>query len=372
MQKICFLYIDEPYNIYHSISIATRLDEYLNVEVHIYCTERNYNVLLDILEESQLDKLRIKIVRPFWHFTLPHYIEIKLQFRYFIYQRYAKDLSSFDGIVCSLYNDLLLKRFVNGDRTKLIFAGHGVANRSYSYDDKITGFDLLLLAGKKEESFRTELNQLSNVSYEVIGYVKNEICATLDYSSPFFDSKPVVLYNPHWLKDYSSFYEHGISILDQFSKDQSYNLVFAPHSLLTTRNQSIKTQILRYEQFDNIHIDLGSNACHDMTYLKIADVYLGDASSQALEFLLIKPRTCLFIDVNTQSSGDYEFHSWSLGDVVSTSDNMIGQLHNAMVRHSDHYESIQKSSIEDIFYQTDQQASQLAADAITQYLSNIR
>ena len=370
MMKICFLYIDEPYNIYHSISIATQLCDYQNIEVHIYCTERNHQALLDILGQSTLEKLKIKIVRPFWHFTLPHYLEIKLQFRYFIYKRYAKLLSSFDGIVCSLYNDLLLQRFVNGDKTKLIFAGHGVANRSYSYSDKIKDFDLLLLAGRKEETIRTKLNQLAEVSYEVIGYVKHEICQSLDFTSPFNDSKPVVFYNPHWLKEYSSFYDHGISILDQFSKDKSCNLIFAPHSLLTTRNQSIKAQILRFEQFDNIHIDLGSNACHDMTYLKLADYYLGDVSSQALEFLLIEPRPCLFIDVNDISGEDYEFHSWELGDVTSNSDDIFKQLEQAAARHKEHYQSVQKSSTTDIFHQTDQQPSQIAADAIANYLSN--
>lgn len=369
MKKICFLYIDEPYNIYHSISIALELHNRNDSEVHLVCTKRNHNALVSLLGSKIISAMHVKIVRPFWYATLPHYLEIKLQFRYVIFRQYRRLLSGFDGIVCSLYNDLLLSRFVDRNKTKLIFAGHGVANRAYSYNDDIKEFDFILLAGQHEESIRKDRQQLVEGRYMTAGYVKHEFCNSLKVKSPFSDDNPVVFYNPHWLKEYTSYFDHGLSILQQFADQKDYNLIFAPHSLLTTRNKSIVNKINAYEVYDHIHIDLGSTACHDLSYLKVADVYLGDASSQALEFLLIEPRPCLFIDINGVALSDYEFHTWELGDVILESDEIVFRIGESYNRHELHYKEIQQESLKRLFYQSDKSPSSIAADGITAYLS---
>ena len=372
MKKICFLYIDEPYNIYHSISIAIELHNSHQADVSIFCTERNYNTVSNTLKDYNTSGLKIKIIRPFWHITLPHYLEIKLQFRYFLYSRYRKILSNFDGIVCSLYNDLLLKKFLSDNsKAKLIFAGHGVANRSYSYDDKIKDFDYLLLSGQKEKEIRQSLNQLSKYNHSIIGYVKHDICKNTEVVNPFSNDKPIVFYNPHWLKEYSSFYKFGFSILEQFAKQDKYNLICAPHSLLTTRNKAIIPKIMGYHKNQNIHIDLGSKSCHDMSYIKISDIYLGDISSQALEFLLHKKRPCLYIDINGQDGSKSEFHSWELGDIITDADSIITKLDDAKENHKSVYLKAQETSLEKLFYTGDKTASEIAASAIIDYLSSV-
>ena len=53
------------------------------------------------------------------------------------------------------------------------------------------------------------------------------------------------------------------------------------------------------------------------SYTAAADVYLGDTSSQAVEFLM-RPRPCVFLDaqgVDWQDDADYEF--WTNGEVVT-------------------------------------------------------
>ncbi len=367
MKKIGFIYLDEPYNIYHSLSIAIELIKSKNISVSILCTERNLKAITEIIDIKNID---ITVLRPHWHFTLPHYIEIKLQFRYLIFSRYKKLLSSFDAIVCSLYNDLLLRRFLAKQSiTKLIFAGHGVANRSYSYDDKIKQFDYILLAGKKEEAIRKSLNQLSNIDYTVIGYVKYDICKSLSVHSPFTDDKPIVFYNPHWLRESSSYYDHGYNILEQFSNQNKYNLIFAQHSLLTTRNKSIIKTINKFKDYPNIHIDLGSHSCHNMTYLKLSDIYLGDISSQALEFLLHKLKPCIFIDINDLKETEYEYHTWLLGDVIDNTNNIIDKLRHAIERHNTYYKEVQKEEIKSIFFKDKISATEIAAKGIENYLS---
>ncbi len=373
MKKICFLYIDEPYNIYHSLSIAIELHRTYRIQVSILCTERNHSIIDETLRDNNTTDLKVKIIRPFWHFTFPHYIEIKLQFRHQLFLRYRRLLSSYDGIVCSLYNDLLLKQYLyKKNPPKLIFAGHGIANRAYSYDDKIKEFDYILLAGKKEKNIRASLNQLKENSYLLTGYVKYDMCRNLKTDKIFQNDKPTVLYNPHWLREYSSFYDHGLSILEQFAHNEDYNLICAPHSLLTTRNKSLIPKINKYKKYKNIHIDLRSQNCHDMTYLKISDIYLGDISSQALEFLLHKKRPCLFIDINNLIKDKYEYHTWALGDVISDSRNITNIIRDMLMDYPDQYQSIQSAILVDLFHQEEKTASAIAAEGIYNYLSKKR
>ena len=368
MQRICFLYIDEPYNIYHSISIAIRLHKSINVKVQILCTERNYKFALAILKDNDVVDLQPEIIKPFWHYTLPHYIEIKLQHRYFLFRKYRKILSNYDGIVCSLYNDLLLRKFIN-KKPKLIFAGHGIANRNYSYDNQIKEFDYILLAGEKEKSIRKTLGQLDNQDYIISGYVKYDICKGRKVDNPFQNTKPIIFYNPHWLKEFSSYYAHGNNILEQFSQQDEYNLIFAPHSLLTTRNRFLIPEIMKYQKYDNIHIDLGSIACHDMTYLKLSHYYLGDISSQALEFLLHKKRPCIYIDVNSIVKSNYEFHTWELGDVITSSNVIIQEIKRSKLQHQKKYSSVQKEAIKKLFLQSEKSSTEIAANGIYNYIS---
>jgi len=369
MQRICFLYIDEPYNIYHSISIAIALHQDSNSEVQILCTPRNFVYVSNILKDEGTTDLNVHIIRPFWYITLPHYLEIKLQHRYFLYKKYGKLLSDFDGIVCSLYNDLTLRKFI-GDKPQLIFAGHGIANRSYSYDDKIKGFDYILLAGENEKSIRESLGQLIEGKYLITGYPKYDICENVDCVSPFQNEKPIVFYNPHWLKEYSSFYSHGIQILKSFSKQQDYNLIFAPHSLLITRNQSILSEINSFEKFSQIHIDTGSIHCHNMNYIKLSDIYLGDISSQALEFALVKNRPCLFVVHNKNEINSKEFHSLAFGKIIDSVENLADELSSITEDFNSKYHSIQSKEIPKLFYHSNKKASQIASTGITKYLSN--
>lgn len=278
-------------------------------------------------------------------------------------------LSSFDGIVCALYNDLILKKYVNNLSTKLIYSRHGIANAPYSYDEKIKGFDYILIAGEKEEKRRKNLGQLEDLQYIVAGYVKYDICRNLESHNPFNNKKPIIFYNPHWIKEYSSFFDHGISILDQLSKQDEYNLIFAPHSLLTTRNPSIVPKVMVYQKYDNIHIDLGTRACHDMSYIKLSDYYLGDISSQALEFILHRERPCLYISNKPKLDSDYHFDSWEFGDVIINTSKIITQIINSAKQHEIIYSAIQRKVSKATFLQVEKTPSVIAANGIYNYLS---
>lgn len=366
-KKICFIYLDEPYNIFHSLSLATELNKSPHIDLEIFATPRN----IEFLEKfsSLAHELKRTSVRPHWYVQLPHLMEIKLQFRPSIFIKYRKKLASFDAIVCSLYDDDVLRKYLGTKTPKLIFAGHGVANRAYSYLNKIKAFDYLLLVGEREHKERLQRDQLTHNNHQVTGYLKYEICKSLKSDDSFKESKPTILYNPHWHKDYSSFYQYGFQILDFFENQDEYNLIFAPHQLLTVRNKNLITKLEKYTKSKTIHMDLNSFRLSDMSYTKAADLYLGDSSSQALEFMLHRRRPCIFLRSNFNKHNISEqLHSWEGGMVLDSFTNIKAIINTAF----DNFESIylekQNQLVSNIFYQEEKMPSKVATQGILEYL----
>src|SRR5205085_12091565 len=82
-----------------------------------------------------------------------------------------------------------------------------------------------------------------------------------------------------------------------------------------------------------IFMDLGSPAAFDMTYTAMADIYLGDVSSQIYEFLRT-PRPCLFLNAHDVAwRGDESYRHWTFGPVADTADGLIAAIGQAAAGH---------------------------------------
>ncbi len=84
----------------------------------------------------------------------------------------------------------------------------------------------------------------------------------------------------------------------------------------------------------HVHSDLDSFAMVDGSYTAAADLYLGDTSSQVIEFLA-RPRPCVFLNdkcVDWKSRSDYLM--WQAGEVVQTLDDVLPALARAPARHA--------------------------------------
>ena len=128
----------------------------------------------------------------------------------------------------------------------------------------------------------------------------------------------------------------------------------------------------RYQGFPNIHIDTGSPASVDLTYTRMADIYLGDVSSQVYEFLFLQPRPCLFLNPNRLNPRHYAregsnmFDFWKTGEVVESMDEFDKALNNAVANH-EHYRAEQKRLVDYVYHAEEgRPPSALAADAIVQ------
>ena len=109
------------------------------------------------------------------------------------------------------------------DRPKYVFAFHGLGVRDYGYNPSLKKYDLLLLPGKKMVDNLKRLNIANSNNFAIIGYPKFDLYKKnqkFKYSL-FKEKRKTILYNPHWNKNISSWYEWGKTILDFFQSLQN-------------------------------------------------------------------------------------------------------------------------------------------------------
>jgi len=277
-----------------------------------------------------------------------------------------------DALVSPERNCLQLRTRFGVKGLIMIHTRHGAGDREGGFDKKSDAFDLTLLPGQKYVDRLKDLSLLPHDRYAVVGWPKFEVIQGLKREIPrFFDNNnPVVVYNPHFDQTVSSWGPLGIDVLEFFAQNPKYNLIFAPHVVLFKRSKRHKSSLpAKYCSFPNIHIDTGSSASSDMTYMLAADIYLGDVSSQVYEFLL-KPRPCIFLNGHRVAWQDNPFYvHWRLGQVV---DDVQAELANALERAFDSHPEFlgrQQEAFAYTFYtEPHRTAAQIGADAIASFL----
>ena len=258
---------------------------------------------------------------------------------------------------------------------KLIHTRHGAGDREGGFDDRSGAFDLTLLPGQKYVDRLSELGYLADGQYQVVGWPKFEVVAGLKREKQrFFDNdNPVVVYNPHFDQSVSSWGAMGLKVLDFFTQNQDYNLIFAPHVVMFMRNKRHKAYLpSKYNHVANILIDKGSHASTDMTYILAADIYLGDVSSQVYEFLY-EPRPCIFLNGQQVDweSNPYYVH-WKLGQVVDDVDTGLRPaLDKAFSSHAEFLPGQRKAFDYTFHRDPEKTAAQRGADIIAGFLAKL-
>jgi hypothetical protein len=368
MTRILGVYLEQSYSIYHSITLLVELSKIEGVEVVIICSSRNRKVIIDLWNSNDGCDFILKTVRPWWFISLPLILEIKLSYRKSIFRKYRALLSQQDGIVCAIYDDLEIKRHIDTTKTKLVFADHGVSNRPYSFDLRIKDFDCFFLTGYLEETARKKLGQLEKSNYVMTGYLKFDVKSISQKKKQFENNKKIIIYNPHWDKSLSSFDKFGLSLLDFVAGSKDYNLIFSPHKLLLTRNLSLRLKLKKYSHFENIIIDSSSELCNDLSYAKLAHLYIGDVSSQSSEFIAIDPRPCMFLrNNNNLKIGD--FVSWDFGDVISEVSSWKKTIDMMITNFDKKYKVVQEMMVPQLFYKGNDTSSEIAANWTAKFLN---
>lgn len=257
---------------------------------------------------------------------------------------------------------------------KLIHTRHGAGDREGTTDEHVKLFDFVLLPGQKYVDRLNRFDYLTPGCYAVTGWPKFEVVRALGRGRRrFFDNdNPVVVYNPHFDLNVSSWARMGRAVLDFFVANPHYNLIFAPHVVLFARRWRHGTWLpRRYKGVPNILIDTGSVALSDMTYILAADIYLGDVSSQVYEFLLV-PRPCIFLNAHKVAWKDNPYYAhWRFGQVI---DDVARALSSALAAASETHAQFlprQQAGFAYTFYEEPgSTAAKRGADAIADFLVN--
>lgn len=204
--------------------------------------------------------------------------------------------------------------------SRMIHLKHGAGDREGGYNPKHSRFALTLVNGPKDKQRLISRGLATEANCQVVGYAKFELVKP---PSPVFaDGKPVAFYNPHFDEHLSSWFGHGAEIVRTMEHIQDWNFVVAPHVKLRGGPQI-------NSDAPNICIDRGSVRSIDMSYTEMADVYIGDISSQVYEFLR-RPRPCIFLNldgIDWQSNENYAH--WHLGQVIGHVDELESALKRA-------------------------------------------
>lgn len=286
-----------------------------------------------------------------------------------------------DALVAPERTCLLLKDFV-GPSLKFIHCRHGAGDREKGFHPELRDFDLLLLPGPKFVRRLEKVGALRTNDYAFIGYPKFDAVALKSPPNRFFaNSNPTVIYNPHFSPDLSSWFPMGEAVLDWFASNPDLNLIFAPHVMLFERRWHIEVSAMkaalrkrlpaRFRDKPNILIDVNSTRLFDMSYTLSADLYLGDVSSQVMEYIA-RPRPCVFLNPNGLDwAGDEAFAAWKLGRVVENVSEMGEAIRWSLQNRSD-FALQQKAHFADTFDLTDEPSASRAARAIVDFVEQGR
>lgn len=285
-----------------------------------------------------------------------------------------------DALVAPERTCLLLKDMI-GPTLKFIHCRHGAGDRAMGFHPSLKGFDLLLLPGAKFVRRLEDVGALHRGNqYAFIGYPKFDAVSLQAPPKNFFGNpNPTVVYNPHFSPELSSWFKMGVAVLDWFAANPDLNLIFAPHVMLFKRRYHVELSSFRFEirrplpsrflNRPNILIDVNSTRLFDMSYTLSADLYLGDVSSQVMEFIA-QPRPCVFLNPHRHKwQNDEDFAAWNLGHVVERAEDIGGAIRGALANRGEFAEA-QRAHFSDTFNLTEEPSAERAAQAIAQYLED--
>ena len=232
-----------------------------------------------------------------------------------------RTLRSVDALVVAERTSTVLKR-LPGRCPPLIHIPHGAGDRAKGFERRIKLFDYVIVAGPKDRDRMIKEGLVTPDRCFVSGYIKlgaiRKLRSSQNVPRLFGDDRPIVLYNPHFSPELSSWRSFSRPLVQAVLNETDANLIIAPHvRLRSSLDQEDHRWLEDLQSNPRVLIDLGSPRSSDMTYTMAADVYVGDVSSQVYEFIH-RPRACVFLNAtDSDQEGNPDFAFWRFGEVVN-------------------------------------------------------
>ncbi len=371
MPKIAFLILDDIHHVHHLLPVALELSKREDYECTVFLQSRTFSLMQKISALYPGHRCQFQILPPSF------FIKILYKFR-------SKNLSSARIIGCNIQKffgyDVIISP--DSDTNKLIskckkapkvplfiHSKHGAGDRPRKSFASLRKISLALLPGEKQKNLYIKTGLIPAEKCVVTGYPKFDVIPTDRKANLFSENKPIIVYNPHFEQELSSWERWGLEILEYFFQQNTYNFIFAPHTNLFHRVINQKKFPNKYFHAPHMIIDFGSEKSVDMTYTQAADIYLGDVSSQIYEFIRI-PRPCLFLNAhNIPWQNHPNYLNWHMGHVFDQLPDLWKHLAGDSL--SNPYLEIQKKLFQETYSITDESAGLRSANAIHQYLRSV-
>jgi hypothetical protein len=249
--------------------------------------------------------------------------------------RLAPYLARTPVAVCAEQTSLWLPRLLPWLPTRFVKTSHGVGSMSARDDPRRRAAFHTLVPSEQER--RTYLDRgMAPESIVSTGYVKAAFRHRTPAGALFADDRPILLYTPHWQPYRSSWPAWGRAVVAALAGQRHWNVILAPHQRLIERAPEVREVLAGVAHLPHIHTDLDSFATVDGTYTAAADLYLGDTSSQVIEFLMT-PRPVVFLDPLARDwRADPSLDMWTAGEVVTSLDEVLPAIDRAPARHSEY------------------------------------
>ena len=373
LPRIAFLFNAQAHQIFHGITVAEQLSLGWRANVDILSASSTHLALARRLTHPDSHcLLRFDLIGPSALRAVAAATGSVVPPKLLTLFAARHQLDGYDAIALPERTSTIM-RGLGVRKPRLIHLDHGAGDRAVGFDPRIARFDFALVAGEKQRRRMLADGLIRTDGHAVVGYPKFDAAdrSRRDGWTPFDDERPIILYNPHFSKALGSWHDHGAEIARRIAEDGRFNLIVAPHVRMCDsrkRRASFLRALAPIRDLPNVHIDPGSDRSIDMSYTTMADLYLGDVSSQIYEFLR-RPRPCLFFNGNGRSwRGDPDHAHWRFGPVVENAALILRAIDYAIDSHPN-FSAGQRQGFIDTFDLDEREShSRRAATAIAAFL----
>jgi hypothetical protein len=369
--SVAFLFFGELFLIPHLLPIAAALAREPNPpRITLFViTSVHEEIVREAVDRLRISGVRIRRARRFLRLPLGVRETRKLPWKPMVLALNALAILRHDVAVVAERTSLWLPR-LSRFGARFIYNEHGAGPHA-NFASKRNRYAARILMPGNGMAERCREGGDRDAPIEVVGYIKRDYMRELAGSSSFpkFPARrPTVIYVPHWLRHKSSWWGMGEQVLEYFARSARYNLVLAPHIRLPEHDPEFQQRVARFRKFSNIHIDAGSFALVDQSYINEADIYLGCGSSQIIEFAE-RPRPVILLNSDRIDwRADPRFSHWQMGDVVNDIHELDRALAAAFDAHAS-YLPVQRTYVASMMGKDDGCASMRAAAVVRQVLA---
>lgn len=374
-ERVAFLFFGELFLIPHLLPIAVALSRQADAPVItlFVITSVHEEIIAEALSGLGITTIGIRRAQGFRAYPKGTRATPHLPWKPRILTRNAPAIMASDVVVVAERTSLWLPRLARGKGPAFVYNEHGAGPHANFASPRNRAAARILMPGAgMAERFRACGN--ADVPVSVVGYIKRDFIREISGSGrpPLFpEARPTVVYVPHWLQHKSSWWDMGEQVLDYFAASDRYNLIVAPHIRLPEFVPDFEARVARFRDCPNIHIDATSFRLIDQSYINNADIYLGDGSSQVLEFAE-RPRPVVFLNPQGHDwANDPRFSHWAMGEVVGDIAGLDAALGHAADRHPS-FAPVQRAYVARMMGAEDGHASAKAAQAIREVAAERR